>query len=259
MRPEDGLEADWFLLLPSLPLVPSPRLGTTKKKETPKNILQQLMKNQGLENWIVPFEDKYQTEVKYDDHVPIHSLVTPTSYVMGFVHSVDQGAGESERIGRKVHVLRAYLRGVVHQQQDNDANYEPSFSMRVLVINDKQPNGALCIPTDFLADTTYPTISPINMSNRRRFEVLYDKTYDCDAIRVNTGTSPQRGSMINRSWHSFQEVIDIERDVMYNGDGTISTNIIFYAIFVDAFVTPASDQNFGSMMLLNIRNYYTDV
>lgn len=215
----------------------------------------------GNENWIVPYEDKYRTEVKYDDHTATNQLIDPTPlWVSGYVNFVEQGSGASERVGRKIHVLRCYLRGIIFQQQDADANLEVAFTMRIIVVNDKQPTfGSITDVSEYLAEIS--TISPIKMSNRRRFETFYDKTFDLDAFRTNTGTTPNRGSMLNRMWHSFQAMIDIERDVMYGNNGgadSITTNALIYYILVDNKLAAASDQNTGSWLKMNVRSYYTD-
>lgn len=117
---------------------------------------------------------------------------------------VTAGSSMWNRIGRKLSMKSVHVRFALTPTGNNAAN--TGLYSRVIVIYDKQPNGALPNASDVLQDQTngatdqHVTLvtSGINLNNRDRFEVLVD---DCrylpggntstDAANVVTATVDQ--------------------------------------------------------------------
>ena len=90
---------------------------------------------------------------------------------------ISQGTSQNQRIGNKVclHAIRA--RGVF-QLINNITN--SSAVVRVLLVRDKQCNGAQAVPADVLEVTAAATTDYnafLDMDNLDRFDIIKDKTY----------------------------------------------------------------------------------
>lgn len=99
------------------------------------------------------------------------------------------GTNAFERIGRKVVIksLLIKLHAAVYNP-DVDHKSDTSPLLRVMVINDKQANGALAAPADILCNpsgaagsnglnTPYLVTALPAIANRQRFQILYDKVH----------------------------------------------------------------------------------
>lgn len=55
----------------------------------------------------------------------------------------------------------------------------PRTSVRIMLVIDKQTNGAIYANTDLLEDVTVNDniVSPRNLDNKHRFQILYDRTH----------------------------------------------------------------------------------
>lgn len=83
---------------------------------------------------------------------------------------IAQGASQSERIGRRYVVKSVQWRAVFDHA-------DPASQHRVLVVYDKQANGALPSTSDVLA-ASQNFNSPMNLSNSDRFVILQDEITD---------------------------------------------------------------------------------
>lgn len=106
------------------------------------------------------------------DPVTLNTLFLPTS-----------GAGISNRIGRKVAVLKIKLRGFIQFTNQTGLTAVPSPpSVRLILYQDKQSNGTQAQGEELMAAPA--TASPVlcmsshqSLANFGRFRVLKDKTY----------------------------------------------------------------------------------
>lgn len=136
-------------------------------------------------------------ETKYAETNWTDTVAATNSQLMGSLSAmVAQGPAENQRIGRKFTIRSISLRGEVKMPNNNNgwgtgAAYPQSDVCRILVIQDKQPNGASPTFSDVFAYNV-PSGSPSidwrafrNMENIQRFNILADRT-----IRVQNANFP---------------------------------------------------------------------
>lgn len=57
--------------------------------------------------------------------------------------------------------------------------------MRVIVLKDRQPDGAFPAPVDLFTNvgsTEGTILSPFNVTNKKRFKILFDRTWTCNPV-----------------------------------------------------------------------------
>lgn len=92
---------------------------------------------------------------------------------------IAQGAGESQRIGRKCVVKKIGWRFTL-SLPDQVALAPHADIVRVILYLDKQCNGAAATTTQILEVDQYQSFN--NLANKKRFRTLMDRTYDLNAI-----------------------------------------------------------------------------
>ncbi len=135
---------------------------------------------------------------------------------------VAEGVGESQRIGRKI-VLRAiHIQGTVLLPTTATAA-DTSDSVRVVLYQDKQTNGAAAAVTDILESADYRAFN--NLSNKGRFRTLADTR-----VALDSGSGSGRGTTDTLSygesqeWLSIHKVVNIPVEFDNSGtDGAITT------------------------------------
>ncbi|AXH76584.1 MAG: coat protein [Cressdnaviricota sp.] len=144
-------------------------------------------------------------EIKYVDNAATDdnfNLVGGTPWIL--VNGIVQGAGNNQRIGNKVSLKALRMKG----QIINLATAVQTYG-RLLVIYDKQPNGAL--PTyaavmqtrDSAGAATNTAFSDPNFDNKERFTILRDTTIvfpsvtNTVGVLTNVGFDQQSKSDIN--------------------------------------------------------------
>lgn len=102
-----------------------------------------------------------------------------------------QGTTSVTRAGRRITMSSLDYRF----QASLAATTAGSSPVRILIVYDKQPNGALAAVTDIVAVNTID--SPMNLNNARRFKVLVD---DC----ISDGLSDKGpGALYTKGWRDF--------------------------------------------------------
>lgn len=129
---------------------------------------------------------------------------------------IPQNDTESGRIGRKVTIRSIYIRGysVLSSQA---AVGDASDVLRVMVVQDKQANGAVFAVTDVLASASW--LGHKNLENSSRFRTLMDKE-----ITINQNGGLAAATFENaRSFNSYLKCfIPIEYDAS-SATGAITT------------------------------------
>jgi len=124
-----------------------------------------------------------QSELKFTDVASTTTLAAGSVAFTsaGLLNGLVPNSTATGRIGRRVNMKSLYLR-LTFQLATTSTGGAP---LRVLVIYDKQSNGAAPTATDVLTASTF--VSPNNISNRDRFVTL------CDQITqpVSTGGTSQ--------------------------------------------------------------------
>lgn len=99
------------------------------------------------------------------------------------LNGVAQGTDYTDRIGRKVMLRSILWRGFVTPSAATSLPEGAFF--RCILFYDAQTNASTPLVTDVLATTAYD--APLNLTNRDRFRVLYDKYCTINATQYTTG------------------------------------------------------------------------
>ncbi len=90
--------------------------------------------------------------------------------------TIAQGTDESTRVGRKITVRQINWRFSIALNSIANQDDPPKGDVvRILLYLDKQANGATAGTTDILESADYQSFN--NLSNKRRFRTLMDRTY----------------------------------------------------------------------------------
>lgn len=113
-------------------------------------------------------DDRIEVEIK--SLYGLGSLDVDTGGGIQLLNGLTRGAADGTRIARGVHMVGMELRAYVTTPE---AATEQSG--RVIIVYDRQPNGAALAITDVINTST--TIGVRQYDNEKRFEVLYDNVY----------------------------------------------------------------------------------
>lgn len=97
--------------------------------------------------------------------VPITGIVTNA----GSIVNIPQGAGESERVGRKCTIKSIHARGQLTLPSTDSAGQTDDV-VRIILYHDRQCNGASTSITSILKNDNWR--SYVNLSNKNRFRIL---------------------------------------------------------------------------------------
>jgi len=119
-------------------------------------------------------------EAKVVDTDPANYSMDTTGSVT-LINGVATGSDFTDRIGRKIILKSVYVRGIIKpvDSQTNDA------LCRMMVVYDMQANGAAPAITDILKSAT--SQSQLNMNNRDRFKIIFDKVVALGARDIASG------------------------------------------------------------------------
>lgn len=131
-----------------------------------------------------------------------------------------QGTTATTRLGRRVHMKSIYIRGFAQVAPTTTGG----ASLRILVVYDKQCNGAAAAATDVTVTDVYAAQN--NLSNSRRFLTLFDHVTD------HFGTAGPMGVPINL----YKKLnLDVEFNAGNAGDVTdISTGAVLVFVWMSA-------------------------
>lgn len=111
-------------------------------------------------------------ELKFIDEEVTTSPLVPTGTMYDSFNKIVQGAGESQRIGRKCILRKFSVRGLFTLKDQHESNM-----LRLLFYVDTQANGLTATITDVFQDAV-PSVQSYNkLSNKGRFKVIYDKRF----------------------------------------------------------------------------------
>jgi len=131
-----------------------------------------------------------QTELKFNDTATLTTNV-PTAGNVNLLNGIAAGTDYNQRIGRKITIKSIYLRYTLNPI--STASAAVGDTVRVMIVYDTQANGALATVADVLQTSGYQ--SGINLNNRDRFKIMYDKwhvmpanTYTAGALTAGSPT-----------------------------------------------------------------------
>lgn len=175
--------------------------------------------------WSPPKRD---VEKKFLDVSVSSALATNGSILnSGSICNVVQGAGESNRIGRKVTLKKIMFKYSVACPALSWTSSKTYDVVRVIIYHDKQANGATAAVTDILETDTYHSFN--NLANKGRFKILYDKLHTLAPMSVwyDTGGTANKinGYIVEDSFFKNIE-IPIEFSGATGAIGEIASNNI---------------------------------
>ncbi len=141
------------------------------------------------------------TEYKFHDIDINDATVASGGTIQADLLTIPEGNGEEERIGRQITIKKILWRYNIILPSTATAT-DTSDIVRVMLIQDKQCNGAQPAVADILESDDYQSFN--NLSNSKRFRVLYDKTHAMSAHsgsgRGTTDTLSYGEVEMQRSW-----------------------------------------------------------
>lgn len=153
---------------------------------------------------------KSYTELKYIDTAVTGSAITNSGAVT-FLNGVAQGTDYTNRIGRKV-IIKSILANFLFwpsllQSDKGDC-------VRFLCVYDTQTNsGSAPAVTDILA--TADVNSPMNLNNRDRFHIIFDKRITMGAAAYTAGAFVS-GAIFQKHTSLYKKCA---KDVIFSGTG----------------------------------------
>lgn len=131
-------------------------------------------------------------ETKFLDSA-ISGIEIPTTFATAVLDptanslcAIAQGDGESNRDGRQVTLKSLHVKGnIKHLGTDGS-------TVRILIVQDTQTNGAQMNGKDLILDTTDTSARPFgfrNLEKVSRFKVLYDQTFSMNQTPLYNGTT----------------------------------------------------------------------
>ncbi len=135
-------------------------------------------------------------EMKFFD-----TALTPTNFISGgsivlsSLNLIPQGAGESQRIGRKCDIKSISMRYAIRFLPSTVA---ADTIVRVIVYQDKQANGAAATVAGIIEDADFQSFR--NLAEKGRFRTLMDKTVAVNATAAASVATPNNEIFA----HSYQ-------------------------------------------------------
>lgn len=185
-------------------------------------------------------------ELKAVDTAPGNYACSSTPNI-SLINGVATGTDYTERIGRKIMLKSLFIRGYM-LPADNTSG--PSLS-RLLVVYDSQTNGTAPTITDILK--TSDVRAQLNLDNRDRFKIIFDKQYVV-AVVDNTAT---QAIASGPTVHNVKLYKRLNHEVQFSGTtaavGSIATGSVYLVLLNDNVAS------LGTIFALSTRIRFTDV
>lgn len=161
-----------------------------------------------------------RAELKVVENAPTAISPVTTGGTIVCYNLIAQGTDFTNRVGRQVCLKSCLLRLLC--SPTNSAPDSQGDVVRCMLIYDDQPNSSATVPnvTDVL--TTADIFSGVNLNNRDRFKVLYDKRFQMYANAYTAG-SLTAGAPQQMFKEKFIKLPNLE--VMFSGTGGTIGNI----------------------------------
>ncbi|AUM61808.1 capsid [uncultured virus] len=178
-------------------------------------------------------------ELKFIDVTIGNTNVTNTGTV-SLLNGVAQGTDFTNRIGRKI-IMTSILWNFELHPNPNASN-PLGETIRNMIIYDAQPNsGSFPVATDILAAAT-PT-SPMNLNNRDRFKVIFDKRITMHPCTYDVVPNLSAGAPVVKFMSKYKKC---KLDVIFSGTGntlgSIQTGSLIHLVLTDGNQTSTLNQ-----------------
>lgn len=194
----------------------------------------------------------------------ISASANPVMSAQGvLLNGVAKGDDYFQRIGRTVQWKTFSVKGTITPAVINaSSTYSNPQNVRILVFWDTQANGTSPLTTDVLdaGSGTINTHSNLNLNNRERFKVLWDKVYSIGgyygaAITYAAGPWAQKIKLFKKFKVPVNQVYN---DGTGGSPGNIATNALWLLVIGDdALVVAPAKSN--PMVWLHTRGRFTDM
>lgn len=175
-------------------------------------------------------------EHKYID-LAVSSVPVSTTMLFGLINGITQGTTGTNRVGAVIKMLKMQIR----YQWQIPSGGDFTNLCRLMIILDKQANGAIPAAADILVNPTDP-LSFINEDNTKRFKFLHDKLID---VSLN-GPAARR----------VDQTIRLNKKAYYTSTGNLISNIKSNSLYV-CYMTD-SGIIVHPNIIIEIRLWYTD-
>lgn len=165
------------------------------------------------------FDSMIENKVFYSQAQP--TLLNTIDYIV--LNTIAQGTNNTDRIGNRIRMKILRLR----LSFENVLLTLPCW-IRVFVLLDKQPNGALPTTTQLLFNTTGGNtyITNFNVNGRKRYKILFDRTLD---ISVQGG-----GTDVESQHHIIKNIRLKDTVTVYNSNAATTAAINTNALYLCA-------------------------
>lgn len=174
------------------------------------------------------------SELKFKDNFSANTAQTGGHVVETFP-VIAQGTGESQRLGRQITCEALHINGIITLPASATGSTDV---VRIIIVHDKQANGATFSPSDLLEPGTGSAdfLSYRNLENTERFRVLSDKRYTMNASSYSSNSTAPNNPQSVPHTRFFNMNFDLKgMKIDYSGtDGTIteikSNNLLMFYI-----------------------------
>ncbi len=154
---------------------------------------------------LVPASRPSVIELKFHDVDIDDAVVAQAASIQAGVNLIAQGVTESTRVGRKCTIRSIHWKYTI-ELTGATTKSNTSDVVRVMLILDKQANGALPGNTDILESNSFLSFN--NLSNKKRFRTLMDRNYVLVAqAGGGDGTTEDYGEDV--VWDEFHKKVNI--------------------------------------------------
>jgi len=176
--------------------------------------------------WYGTYNRRGRDELKFVDVDDLGTSLVTGSVLL--LNGIAQGTDYNQRIGRKCQLKSLFIRFTVNVNPGALGLLAPQGDVvRLLIVYDCQSNGAAPAITDVLSTVNYD--SPMNLNNRDRFKILYDKFATMYAYTYSSGTTIVAG---NAKPVFLQKYIKLGMEEIFGGTaasiGSIQTGSIYF-------------------------------
>jgi len=143
------------------------------------------------------------------------------------INGVATGTDYTDRVGRKIIIKSIYIRMTAYPYTTGTIDNTKGECLRLMLVMDTQPNGALAAVADIL-NGSGDVNAPMNLNNRDRFKVLYDKQIGFPSFTTTSGALVNGSPMLK----PIKIYKKCNLEVIFNGTGSTIGSIQTGALLV---------------------------
>lgn len=245
----------------------NPKRYKNSKRATPYALSKRALSTRGFRSFAVPSMAREKKVFDCGDQLGIIGTIDVDNVAsIGFVQPMFiplLGSDFNNRIGRKCVIKSIYMKYRCfprYIENPGGAPYVaqsqwPQTAIRVLIVKDTNPNGVTPAITDMLqVDTATGLVDPlsfINMNNRDRFTIIFDKLHQFGAFSTGiVGVSPIQSALgpvcVTKKFYK-----KCNHEVIFNGS---STGLISDIASGALYVVYLGSETLGSNRYGNLEN-----